>query len=179
MTNEIWPWWPTVTAGIAAIMSLTGVIVTVKGNRSTAREIEKLRSQGAERLENISYKNRLRMAALEKRLDVHQKAYTKCYALNSACMYSKDGELITPYIDECQRLLVQYRLYLEENVAEEISSMLVAAVLGIHAETSADHVKVPWDKVRGAILKAMGLPSIAGEGDWHAAELKEPPDVDG
>ena len=178
MANEICPWWPTVTAGIAALISLTGVIVTVKGRRSTAREIENLRSQGAERLENISYKNRLRMAALEKRLDAHQKAYMKCYALHSACMYSTDSELITPYINECQRLVVQNRLYLEANVAEEINSMLAAAVLGIHGETMG-HVKMQWDKVREAILKAMGLPSIAGEGDWRAAELEESHDVDG
>lgn len=178
VTNEIWPWWPTVTAGIAAVVSLIGVAVTVKGNRSTAHEIEKLRSQGAEHLENISHKNRLRMAALEKRLDVHQKAYTMCHGLNSVCMYSKDSALITPYINECQRLVVQNRLYLEANVAEEITSMLAGVVLGIHGETM-DHVKAQWDKVREAILKAMGLPSIAGEGDWRAAELEEPHDVDG
>lgn len=163
-TNQIWPWWPTLAAGSAAIISLMGVAITIKSNRA----IEKLRSRGAERLENISYRNRLRIAALKKRLEVHQQAYTVCYQLNAACKYSKDFELITPYINECSLLVMQNRLYLESDVAEGIVTMQANAVLFIHGDhVSPDHIQARWNRVREAILRAMELPSIADEEKWH------------
>ena len=115
-----------VAAG-AAILSFIGmianVIVTVIGNRSTARKIEEYRSERAEQLENIAQRNRLQLAAIDKRLEAHQQAYTLWLKLHHTVKSpsdDSDDRRLEEMAKECWKWWSKNCLYFDPKVEEEL-----------------------------------------------------------
>ena len=140
------------------------MIVTVTGNRSTARKIEEYRSERAEQLENIAQRNRLQLAALDKRLEAYQEAYrwtieigTRIYNLQKGnTPPSGDQQLRTKRLSATNWLQSHY-LYL----GAEIGGKLLDTFKGKDVKQ--------FDTALTALEKAAGLPSLSE--DWQHFEL--------
>ena len=88
-----------VAAGAAIlsfVASIVGVFFTVRGNRSNV---------------NLQYKHALRVAALDRRLAVHQEAYTLWWKLPTVAHDRNDARR-TSYVRECENWWVKnWELY--------------------------------------------------------------------
>ena len=156
-----------VAAG-AAILGLVGVIVnvicTVKGNRKTAREIVNLQNQHADALERSRQKHELNLAALEKRLEAHQQAFTllwKFFAPNSP-------EALSSHARECEIWWVENCLYLNEEASRAFRAVCSGFVRSVSYNSEGEMLLSgsTWSLFVDAfenIQKVPGLPSLNSE----------------
>jgi len=140
------------------------------------REVEQVKHEYARRLESLAHQNRLvleqgsrrhqlRMAALDRRLEVHQQAYTFWLRLRGS-IYKEDE--IRAVVIECQNWWGLHCLYLDETVRQAFHDAYVAAAN--HRELKDAHVEAQtlqknWDTITSVgefIVKAVELPPIAG-----------------
>ena len=147
------------------------------------REVEKVRSEYAERFESLAQQNRLllehtrqrhelRLAALDRRLAAHQEAYVLWWRLLGSVHKEQEiGNVVT----ECQDWWVHNRLYLEPEAAEAFSAAYHAAFSHrdyLQARLERSELEENWRKIRIAgeiIVKAVQLPSLQ-EGEYRPLE---------
>jgi hypothetical protein len=75
------------------------------------------------RLANLNYENQMRLAALDKRLEVHQKAFTLWYRL----VYLSSEKDPNQFLVDCQTWWEQHCLYLTEEAVRAFHKAVVAA----------------------------------------------------
>ncbi len=177
-------WWAyLVMLIIAGLGGYLGTYVRKKAeNRALHEDLEKItdkvegvRSLYAERMENISHQNRLiieqssrrhqlRLAALEKRLNTHQHAYTLWRKLVEV---AHRGDQVNPVVMECQDWWNQNCLYLEAAARQAFANACLIAGdhhLLLKSHAPAEDVKNSWAIIMlpGKLLvEGVELPSIA------------------
>ena len=137
------------------------------------REVEQVKSEFRERLEGIvehlRYRNQLRLAALDRRLQAHQEAYALLGKLRSAAHAT---EPVSDVFEECNAWWNKNCLYLEADAREKFLSAYYAALNHpelkertarcLSPENRADLAE-NWKKINDApeaIVKAVELPSL-------------------
>ena len=152
------------------------------------REVEQVKSEYTERLEGIAehlrYRNQLRLAALDRRLQAHQEAYALLGKLRGA---AHAAEPISDVFEECNAWWNNNCLYLEAGAREKFLSAYYAA--RNHPELKERRVRCPspenmadlaenWKKINDApeaIVKAVELPSL-GEREHELGNSSEDED---
>ena len=153
-------------------------------------EIEKVRSVYAERLEDISQQNRvlveqakrkhqLSIAALDRRLEAHQQAYTLWRKLRSVLHKDEVGSVVI----ECQDWWVENCLYLDAEARQAFLEAYHAAFAyrehaagNRESPEGSEIVKENFMAVLNAgdmIVKGVELPSL-GDGEYKPVELSAP-----
>ncbi len=109
-------------AVMAAVFSFIGAYLASKAkNLATKEDVgriieieERIRSDFREKFETLSARNRLREAAIEKRLEAHQKAFSLWMQL----MHNiNDSEKLITVVLECQRWWPENCLYLTSDAS--------------------------------------------------------------
>jgi hypothetical protein len=174
-----------VVAGVVGgAVSYLGAYLGTKGQNLATKEdvgeitkkVEEIRTVYAERLEDHSQANRLRLAALDRRLEAHQTAYAKWWKL----FHSVHGNEAGKNVEECQNWLVQNSLYLTVEVREAFRDAYHAAHIhsgllrarGAESELR-DRVYENWEKIERCgelILRSAGLPGFSQS---EAEEVKK------
>ena len=147
-----------VAAGAAIlsfVASIVGVFFTVRGNRSNV---------------NLQYKHALRVAALDRRLAVHQEAYTLWWELQ-AVAHDRDDARRMSYVRECENWWVKNCLYLTPKARRDFRGAYRAA--GEHKvykdARDSDLTRRNWKIILAAgdaIVEGVELPS------WGEDEYK-------
>lgn len=177
-------WWAYVTMLIfAGFGSYLGTYLRKKAENKALHEdlekitdkVEGIKSLYAKEMENISHQNRLiidqssrrhqlRLAALEKRLDAHQQAYTLWRKLVGVV---HKEEQVNSVVMECQDWWNKHCLYLEADARKAFVHAYLTAGdhhLLIKAHAQADDVKSSWAIIMlpGKLLvEGVELPTIA------------------
>lgn len=131
-------------------------------------KLEVIRNQYARVLENLSYENRLRMAALDRRLETHQQAFTLWHRL--AINVFKQ-ELVNQVATECQEWWSKNCLYLDTKSRDAFLKAVRAAVqhqeiARDRGQSSAESYKATmenWNRIMeasDAIVQGVALPPI-------------------
>lgn len=168
---------------IVLIASFLGSYIRRKGQNLATKEdiseitekIEGIRADYAKQIENHSHHNRLKVAALDKRLEAHQHAYTLWLQLRRS-VHNKDKN--TDMVIKCQKWWEGNCLYLDMESRKAFMSSIHAVAL--HPDLTGgqalkEEVKENWRYINecGEILiRGAGLPSF-GEN-----ELKEIDEID-
>jgi hypothetical protein len=179
------PWFAwIVVVTVAALGSFFGSYLWRKAHNLATKEdiaelteqVERVRSQHAERLENLAHENRkalentsrehqLRLAALDRRLDTHQQAFTLCEKLISAMHTDKVGGVVS----ECQSWWQNNCLYLDAQARDAFFHAYHAAHIhesllrGLSSGQSPETIKENWAKIVTAgnvIAQGVALPPI-------------------
>src|SRR4051812_8238761 len=176
------PWLSYVLVFIAAVVgALLGPYLKRKGENLATKEdvtelthlVENVRTQYAERLENLAQENRkvldrvsrehqLRLAALDRRLETHQQAFTLWRKLKSHIYGENIGEVVM----ECQTWWNANCLYLDPDAREAFVRAYLAASLHkdlLAGNTPAEDIKENWEKIEhagAAIETGASLPPI-------------------
>ena len=168
---------------IVLIASHLGSYIRRKGQNLATKEdisditnkIEGIRADYAKKIEDFSHHNRLKIAALDKRLEAHQQAYTLWLRLRRS-VHNKDKNI--EMVIKCQNWWEENCLYLDMESRKAFMSAIHAVAL--HPDLTGgkapkDEVKENWEYINecGEILiRGAGLPSF-GEN-----ELKEIDEID-
>lgn len=168
--SPLYKWW------FYLILLFVNIVVTLvisyfysylrkKGeNLATKQDIGEITKTVEQIRSNITGHQQLRMAALDRRLDIHQRAYKLWTELVSADIRNK-GE-IQAKSEECQNWWYENNLYLEPKVREAFKKAYMAAFhhpLFIEQRLSSEEIKDNWSKVHklGKIIEeAITLPEI-------------------
>ena len=162
-----------VAAG-AAMLSFLGVIanvfVTVRGNRSTAHEIANLQNKHAEHLEQARQRHQLQVAALDRRLAVHQEAYTLWWGLTTVA-HDQDDAKRASYVRKCEDWWAKNCLYLtpDARIAFRRSYFAARDHKDCKDARDSDLVRRNWKTILAAsdaIVEGAELPS------WGEDEYK-------
>lgn len=174
--------WILLLAGSLALTFLGAYLADKAKNVATRQDIahitakvEEVRAAFAAQLEEGAQRNRLRLAALEKRLEAHQKAYSLWRKLFHA-MYS---DQLPTVVVECQDWWENNCLYLTDDVRDAFVGAYFAAhnhqgLLQSGAETA--EVRANFAQVESCgkvIVKSAGLPGFGKhEGQEIASRSK-------
>lgn len=131
------------------------------------KDFEKLAQENRLALSAFEQKNDLRLAALDKRLEVHQQAYSLWYRLRSSV--HKESEL-WDMIQECNSFWIENSLYLTEASRKAFDEAVHAASMhqAVKQERDAVKTKENWKKIiqaGGIFVKSVSLPSL-GEDEF-------------
>lgn len=85
--------------------------------------IQKIQSREKRKFFELERKDKFRMAAVEKRLDAHQKAYAFCMH-SFEVMFSHNEEEVQRVFQEGQTLMENYSLYLENGTRKKMVEAL-------------------------------------------------------
>lgn len=118
-------------------------------------------------LEKTSQHHQLRIAALDRRLEVHQQAYALWWKLLHAV--HREENLPSDIIIECQDWWVKNSLYLDAEARQAFRAAYIAA--SFHRELckpprDIDTIKENWNIINDAgkiIVKTVELPSLGEE----------------
>ena len=145
------------------------------------REVEEVKREYRERFETLAQENRvllerekqrysLQLAALDRRLEVHQEAYALWWKL-IASVYKEEER--SKVVMECQEWWIHNRLYLEPKVAQAFSRAYHAAAQHsdvLRAKLGTREIDESWLTIRSAgniIVEAVQLPGIReGESEY-------------
>lgn len=126
------------------------------------REIEAVKSEYALVLEELRARNQLRMAALDRRLEAHQEAFTLWHELVGEAHSDKVGCVVM----KCQAWWEKNCLYLSSTVRESFSDAYSSAHSHhayLQSRTDAKLVKENWARIMKAghdIVAAVQLPGL-------------------
>jgi hypothetical protein len=168
---------------IVLITSYLGSYIRIKGQNLATKEdiseitdiIQGIRADYAKQIENHSHHNRLKMAALDKRLEAHQQAYTLWLQLRRS-VHNEDKNI--DMVIKCQKWWEENCLYLDMESRKAFISSIHAVALHqdlTGGQATTDEVKENWRYINecGEILiRSAGLPSF-GEN-----ELEEIDEID-
>jgi hypothetical protein len=120
-----------VTAIVAGTSAYFGTYLKEKGKGLATKEdighvtdiVEEIRAQHATTLEHLKSRQQLRIAAIDKRLQVHQEAFTLWRRLLSAV----HEENVATVVIECQTWWEHNALYLEPEVRDAFNRAYFAA----------------------------------------------------
>ena len=110
------------------------------------REIESVRTEYSILVEQLKAKHQLRMAALDRRLQVHQDAFELWRELYGAMHTDQIGNVVR----KCQTWWEKNCLYLEPNVREAFVSAYSSAHLHsslLNARADSKDIKENWEKI--------------------------------
>ncbi|MFC1551191.1 hypothetical protein ACFL6P_01370 [Candidatus Latescibacterota bacterium] len=156
---------------IVLFASFFGSYIRRKGQNLATKEdiseitkkIEEIRADYAKQIENLSHHNRLKMAALDKRLEAHQQAYTLWLQLRrSVHSKEKSNEMVI----KCQKWWVENCLYLDMESRNAFMSSVYAVALHTdltRGQATKEEVKENWKYINECgeiIIKCAGLPSF-------------------
>ena len=125
-------------------------------------EIERVKSQYAVLLEELKAKHQLRLAAIDRRLEAHQEAFTLWRELMNH-VHTKD---VGKAVLKCQAWWEKNCLYLEPEVREAFSDAYSAAHTHsalVKGRENVEPVKENWQRIIKAgqiILQAAQLPGL-------------------
>jgi hypothetical protein len=165
-------------------------LATLEDVGAITKEIEKVQYEYTKRLENLSHQNKLiieqgsrrhqlRLAALDKRLEAHQEAYSLWRELLHT---AHDREKIGGMVLKCQEWWENNCLYLDGAVRGAFNKAYIAANIHrdlVDSHSNAESVRSNWAIIKDAgevIVKAVELPPIA-EGEFKAGVNLEKSDV--
>lgn len=136
------------------------------------REVEEVKRQHAEVLEAVKFRNQLRMAGIDRRLQAHQEAFTH---LRELVKYSHGPE-VGKQVLACQEWWERNCLYLEPEARQSFSNAYLAAsvhqtMLRSHGGTMTDEQatlaleqwQANWSRITDALnkmLTAVALPVL-------------------
>ena len=138
-------------------------------------EVERVRAQYASLLEELKTRNSLRVAALEKRLQAHQEAFTHWRDLMSKTYTEEAGSSVVA----CQSWWEQNCLYLEPEVREAFLDAYSAAAMHNQLVRSRPDYKVVqenWQRITkfpDIVFKAFQLPPMSSS-EAKSVKLEEP-----
>jgi hypothetical protein len=159
--------------------------LTEKGkNLATKEDVEKITHlvKGVEHQYNVlikemEAKQQLRMAAMDKRLEVHQTAFTLWRTVSSAAIHNNK---IVPAVLECKKWYHEHCLYLEPEVRVAFVNAFTQALqsnLLLDGGTTEEK-KASWDVVNAfpdILFKAVHLPGISNaEVNAVTADIESP-----
>ena len=173
--------WVAAGAAIAAaVLSFIGVLVTVKGNRATSREIASLQNKHAESLERSRQKHLSSLVAPEKRLEVHQQAYTRWLKLHHTVKNPSDDsadKLLRMEAEDCWTWWSENCLYFNAEVEEELIEAAQNASLyshkGYRRKMTSDEkaaIQKQIHRTPDIIRQAVGLPNLGEESGLPLSE---------
>ena len=177
-------WISIVVIGIVVLItSFFGSYIRRKGQNLATKEdiseitkkIEGIRADYAKKIETFSHHNRLKMAALDKRLEAHQQAYTLWLQLRRS-VHNKDKNI--DMVIKCQNWWKENCLYLDMESRKTFIASIHAVALHpdlTGGQATKDEVLENWKYINECgemLIKGAGLPSF-GEN-----ELKEIDEID-
>ena len=127
--------WPLVNGLVGAIIGALGLslssyfrkkgenLATKEDIGAITREIEQIRSEFGVHMENVAQRNRLQLAAIDKRLEVHQKAYALCAELCEVVEESQNELKVSDAVYKCHCWWEENCLYLNEETRQEFASV--------------------------------------------------------
>ena len=162
--------WVAAAAAIAAAgLSLYGVFVTKKSNC----EIASLQKKLAESLERSRQKHLSSLVAPEKRLEVHQQAYTRWLKLHHTVKNPSDDsadKLLRMEAEDCWTWWSENCLYFNAEVEEELIEAAQNASLyshkGYRRRMTSDEkaaIQKQIHRTPDIIRQAVGLPNLGEE----------------
>lgn len=146
-------------------------------------KVEEVKNQYAMLVEQFKAKNQMRMAALDKRLQVHQDAFVLWRKL----VANAHSEMVGPVVMECQTFWEENCLYLEPAARQALSDAYVHAashrqlVQGGQFMTSEQRaamtprINESWAFINSAgkvILESVALPPLT---EAEAEQIAKPP----
>ena len=149
-------------------------LATSEDIEKITQKIESVKLDYSKLLEELKSKHQLKLAAIDKRLDVHQEAFTLWRRL----MSKAHTEEVFGVVMECQTWWEENCLYLEPSARTAFSDAYHSAMShkDILNTRNPDRVQENFSKIREAgqkILEAVQLPRLSD------VELKELKDQDG
>jgi len=153
-------------------------LATKEDIAAITREVENVRNEFALRFEGFAQKNRLSLAALDRRLEVLQEAYTRWWHL----FHSVHSENVGDEVQNCQAWWTEHCVYLSAEVRDAFLDAFHAAHLhrGLLRPEGEDATKLlyeNWEKIERCgqvILKAAGLPGFGTEEAKEVRAKAEP-----
>lgn len=156
---------------IVLITSILGSYLKIKGQNlaikediaDITRKVEGIKIDYAKELEDFSHHNKLKMAALDKRLAAHQEAY-KMWLQLRRFVHNKEKSI--DIVIKCQIWWEENCLYLDKDAREAFISACHAVALHsdlIVGEVPKEEVSENWKIINGggeAIIRGAGLPSF-------------------
>lgn len=151
-------WVAAIAALIAAGISLWGVILTIKGNRST---------------EQFRQKGQFSLVAADRRIELHQEAFLLWLELHHAVKTPSDDAADKRLYEEGKRCWVwwtKHCLYFDPKVDRELLTATINA--GRYAREDLRRDMNPEEKEKilkqihhtpNVIRQAVGLPNLSGE----------------
>ena len=167
-------WWlyPLILV-IAAVGAFLGSYLKKKAENVATKEdieeitkkVEDIRTQYSEQLEShkasLQLSNQLKLAALDKRLQKHQEAYSLWRKL---FFNLRKEEKIGPSIDECQKWWNENCLYLSDEARSAFHTAIFLAVdFRNIPRTDSKEIKEWFNLIKAAaekIVEAVNLPSL-------------------
>lgn len=153
------------------IEEITNKVESIKAEY--AKQLELLQQEHRQFLQQQELKQKLSVAALDKRLAAHQEAYVLWWKLVGSAT-KKEGE---DAAFECQEWWVNNSLYLSPDVRNAFSQAYHAAfnhraLLDVHVDV--DMIRKNWETIRQVgeeIVKAVALP---GWGEQEYKPIEKP-----
>lgn len=138
-------------------------------------EIERVKSQYAVLLEELKSKHQLRLAAIDRRLEAHQEAFTLWRELLAHTHTEEVGKAVI----KCQDWWEKNCLYLEPNVREAFSDAYSAAHTHsalLQGRSNVELAKENWERITKAgqmILEAAQLPGFTSVEKKELADMEK------
>jgi hypothetical protein len=138
------------------------------------REVERIRAEYTAIAEELRARHQLRLAALDKRLQTHQEAFTLWRELFGATHTDDVGKVVI----KCQSWWEQNCLYLEPKVREAFVDAYAAAHTHnsmVRARADAKDIKESWSRITrlpNLIFESIQLPALS---DLEMKALKPEP----
>jgi hypothetical protein len=148
-------------------------LATSEDIANITKKIEAVKADCSVLLEELKSKHQLKLAAIDKRLEVHQEAFTLWRKLMTKTNTDEIGNTVI----ECQTWWEKNCLYLEPTAREAFSNAYHAAAIHkdfLHHTVAPETMQNNWLNIKNAgqiILSAVELPQLTD------SELKELPNV--
>jgi hypothetical protein len=162
-----------VTGGLAyfVIKHFLSSYLTEKGKNLATREdieditrkVEEVRTQYTSLVEELKARHQLRLAAIDRRIQVHQEAFTLWRKVMTDVHTDKVGTVVT----DCQSWWEQNCIYLEPNVREGFVTAYRAALDHrslLRAHEQPNLIKSNWKKITdfpNILFQAIKLPALS------------------
>ncbi len=161
-------------------------LATKEDTKAITDEIESVKAEYAKQLQIIAHEQQilvtklhqkydLSVAALEKRLSIHQEAYVLWWELmGSATKREKVGDVVI----KCQDWFVKNSLYLSSTARDAFAEAYIAASIHpdlLQARSSKEEITENFNKIGRAgsvLVEAVSLPSW-GEKEYRPIEEKK------
>jgi hypothetical protein len=142
------------------IDKITKIVEGIK--LDNAKDFEKLAQENRLALSAFEQKNDLRLAALDRRLEAHQKAYSLWYRLIGSV---HKESVLWDMMQECNGFWMNNSLYLTEESRKAFDEAVHAASMhqAVKQEGDAAKTKENWNRIFRAgevFVKSVSLPSL-------------------
>lgn len=154
------------------IDNITKIVEGIK--LDNAKDFERLAQENRLALSAFEQKNDLRLAALDRRLEAHQKAYSLWYRLIGSI--HRESELWS-IIEGCNNFWINDSLYLTEESRKAFDEAVHAASMhkAFKQEGDATKTNENWNRVfraGGVFVKSVSLPSL-GEKEYLPNRIEQ------